>query len=221
MSKFTPAVAVMGALALGGGAAQAAVISVASPNLSSIGGSSAAPTIITAPTDVADGGASNTSMQAFDELQNVTLASPITVDGENEIPAGRVVNSHMIFLNSGDNGFISHSLVTWTFANRILGVMSDIGGQLIADSTNQLGVLSSTTYPGAFPNRGLEGPDDGSFTDGYTVSGNTITVSMGVNDPGDWIRVVTAAVPVPAAFPLLGGALALLGAVGLRRRNKS
>ncbi len=41
--------------------------------------------------------------------------------------------------------------------------------------------------------------------EGYTVSGKKITISMLVNWPGDWVRVVTAgteAVPIPHV-PLL------------------
>ena len=49
----------------------------------------------------------------------------------------------------------------------------------------------------------------------YIVSGNQITVSMRVTEPGDWIRVVTTPEPATLAVLLIGGGLALLG----RRRK--
>jgi hypothetical protein len=74
--------------------------------------------------------------------------------------------------------------VVWTFDGPVLMVFSDIGGTGEA-STNALLGLPTTTYPGAFANRGLE------TNDGFMVSGNTLSVWMQVTEPGDWIRVVT------------------------------
>ncbi len=149
----------------------------------------AGPDIIPAPSSVADSdpGAFNDHQQAFDERQGVVL--PVAVDTDNgSIPAGTRVNSHMIFLNQQDDstGLISDLSKVWRFDGPIIGVMSDIGGTLEALSTAILGA-PGTFYPGAYANRGLEGGDDG-----YVVAGNTITVSMNVSQPGDWIRVVTA-----------------------------
>jgi hypothetical protein len=151
------------------------------------------PDIIAAPDSVADssaaGGASNDHQQAFDERQLVVLPAPILVDGNVWIPAGTAVNSHMIFFNQPDCGpcpGLSDLDVTWTFNGDILGVMSDVDGNLEAASNSVLGA-PGTFYPGAFSLRGLEAPDV------YTVSDNAITVSMNVVQPGDWIRVVTEA----------------------------
>ena len=65
--------------------------------------------------------------------------------------------------------------------------MSDQAGDFELDSSDRLGA-DGTTYPATFAqgNRGLEGSPDG-----YTLGGNSITVSMRVTEPGDWIRVVT------------------------------
>jgi hypothetical protein len=69
-------------------------------------------------------------------------------------------------------------------------VIADKDGLLLAES-DFLGT-PGTTYPGAFPSRGLESNDGGGvLREGYKVSGNSITVGMTVAQPGDWIRVIT------------------------------
>ncbi len=167
--------------------------------------------IIAAPASVADDtpGAENFHQQAFDEQQGVLLASDLQVDG-GFISSGTRVDSHMIFLNSPGNQFISDLGVKWTFDGTILGVMSDARGLLETASNSILGA-SGTTYPGAFSARGMEGGDS------YSYSGNSIVVSMLVSEPGDWIRVVTATqIPEPMSAGLL-----LLGLAGLRRRLRA
>lgn len=170
------------------------------------------PDIIAAPLSVQDDhpGAENDHQQAFNERQSVLLSSDLQVDGGSIIPAGTTVNSHMIFLNSEGRTRVSDLDVRWSFDGPILGVLSDINGNLEAASNAILGG-TKTFYPGAFPNRGLE------TNDGYSVSGSFITVSMTVTEPGDWIRVVSA-VPVPAAVWLFGSAL--VGLLGLTRRRR-
>lgn len=186
--------------------AQATIISVAALPVSSAGTPAA---IIPAPTFALDAVAINTGMEGFDENQSFPTTIPHTTDSGWVIPAGTTVNSHMIFLNRTGTLPLSHGGVVWTFRYPIIGVMSDVGGTLEAFSS-ELG-NPGTTYPGAFPFRGLESDDS------YTVSGNTITVSMNVTEPGDWIRVVTA--PEPSTILLLG--LGLVGlAIGLRKRGK-
>lgn len=151
--------------------------------------------IIPAPPSVVDssgaGGASNTHQQAFNERQVVLLTAAIGVDA-GSISAGTLVSSHMIFLNKADTapGSLTDLNVTWTFSGGVLGVMSNSNGSLEVASSGLLGA-PGTTYPALpFPARGLEP----GTPDGYAVAGNAITVSMAVSQPGDWIRVVTAAV---------------------------
>jgi hypothetical protein len=209
------------------GAASAALLGVSGP-VSSAG---TGPAIIGAPSDALDDLVTNTGMQGFDEAQQVTLASNILVDGGG-IAAGTRVDSHMIFLNSQGRSRLSHFNVDWTFTGTILGIMSDGQGQFEAASTSQLGapgtnytVPSLGTGPAPpFNARGLErndGVGDGP-NDGYAlVDPFTLRVGMVVTEPGDWIRVVTAAVPVPAALPLMAFALGGLGLAARRQRCRA
>lgn len=211
--KTVAAGVVLGAMSAS--ASLGAIVSVSGPNSSD----GTAPEIIAAPTDLLDDTVTNTGMQGFDEAQNVLLTAALSVDG-GVIPAGTRVDSHMIFLNTS-TGSRTHFEVDWTFSGDILGVMSDSGGMLEAASTSFLGapgtnytVTGPGTGPAApFTARGLEG-----FGDGYSFSDNVLTISMQVSEPGDWVRVVTAPIPVPAALPLMAGAL---GGLGLLRARKA
>ena len=128
-------------------------------------------------------GAENLFLQLFHERQGVILPAPVAVD-DGIIPAGAVVDSHMIFLNTPGLTRVTDTW-TWVFEQPILGVMSDVNGMLEAASNSILGA-PGTKYPGEFFSRGFNSQEDW-----YTVTGNSITVSMLVTEPGDWIRVVT------------------------------
>lgn len=136
--------------------------------------------------DAVDGGAENTNQEGFLEASDVTLASDLEVDGAADIPAGTVVTSHMIFLNTPDSGVTTDANVVWTFDGPILGVMSDKNGTLEDASNAELGA-PGTVYPGGFGARGMEGADN------YTINNDyQLRVTMLVAEPGDWIRVITA-----------------------------
>ncbi|QDY71320.1 VPLPA-CTERM sorting domain-containing protein [Qingshengfaniella alkalisoli] len=203
------------------GVADAAIVSFSGPNSSL----NVAPEIIDAPDKALDSEITNKGAQAFNERQFVTLTDDVLVDG-GSIAAGSRVDSHMIFFNlsNADSGISrTHGssnnkdlALKITFTGDILGIMTDSDGALEYASTGQLG-SPTTEYPaGTFARRGLE---SGTPDKIWGFEGNTLWFSMHVKQPGDWIRVVTASVPVPAAGWLFMAALGGLGALRVGRKS--
>src|SRR5688572_15462062 len=84
--------------------------------------------IVAPPAQVLNAGVTNTEQWGFNEKQAVLLGAALAVDG-GSVPAGTVVDSHMIFLNGATSATIN-TTATWTFSGTILGVMSDNQGLL-------------------------------------------------------------------------------------------
>ena len=190
------------------------IIGVVGP-VSSLG---ALPAIIPAPSNVLDQCITSAGQVAFNEAQHVITPVAFATDDGGVIPAGTQVDSHMILFNRQlvDLDPISaHSDVVWTFKRPIIGVMSDVHGNLEAASTAALGAPATnylmpavagcipfgTVGAAPFAFRGLDttaaGPpythqpcpaDD----DCYSIeTPTTIRVSMHMSQPGDWMRVLT------------------------------
>ena len=202
-------------VALGLAPLRADILSVTGPN--SVPANQPPVILPAAPADVTDQCVTNQAQQGFNEKQQVTTTKAYSIDGGGTIPqATTFVNSHMIFLNqpTSSSAGLSHNNVVWTFDFPVIGVMSDSDGTFEAASTPDFGAVGTnyTTFPTScgttaandrvapFPARGLEG------TDHYTVSGNTLTLSSSVGQPGDWMRVLTRGQNVqvdikPGSFP--------------------
>lgn len=196
MKRFTFCLAMLVLVFITTSQANAAIVSVSGPDSSA----GTAPAIIPPPPHLLDDAVTNTGMQGFDEAQGVLTTVAHAIDGGGVIPIGMLVDSHMIFLNSEGGANLKHYGVVWTFSCPIVGVMSDVGGNLEATSTFELGNTATNytvTFPGSgpaapFSNRGMEG----SSQDWYTVlSPCTLEVNMYVSEPGDWIRVITSPPP--------------------------
>ncbi len=171
------------------------------------------------PVSVQEDTPTNSQQEGFDEQQGVVLSSAINIDG-GTIAAGTRVDSHLIFLNTQGNTR-ADATAQWTFSGDILGVMSQSNGAQLDDSNSQLAFFNDYFTTGSslpFSAAGLES-NNMATNDGYMFSGATLDLRMVVTEPGDWIRVVTVSeVPVPAALWLF--APALMGFLGLRRKNK-
>jgi hypothetical protein len=171
---------------------------------------------------------SNVLVRAWNEQQNVTLGQAISVDLVSpgtynsgnytvqsfSILAGTTVSSHLLYFDPAQS---ATKRARFEFDSDILGLIVESGGNASQDKFLKSDFLGNplTTYPGAhYGNRGIEfGPE----TITLEVGLRFIDVSLTASNPGDQIRVITAGVPEPATFALIGGGLLLAGL--LRRRQ--
>lgn len=203
----------------------------ASPARAGISGFSGAVEFMPAPADARiDSLVRSDVACVWNEAQNVRLKAPLNVDAVNpglyndaadleftQIPAGTLVSSHYIHFDSPGESF-ARALGSVRFDAPILGVIvtGDLIDQDIPDLTTNLddsdflGV--GTIYPDGQRRRGLE-----YHTDLFTISlsRRTITFDLSITVPGDYIRVITAAVPSPGS-----GVLAGVGVIAALRRRR-
>ena len=192
--------------------AQAAIVGVTGQ------GVQIAPTVVEEDGVLSTDGNGRYVQNGFDEQQGVFLGSALDADaGVGSIAGNQYVNSHLIFLNTKGNTSAS-TTAAWEFDGKILGIMSDTGGNLMEASDPLLAYANYFTNTGGSSAFNLAGFES---NDSYSGLGtNFLTVISNVREPGDWIRVVTVSeVPVPAALWLF--APALMGFLGLRRKSKT
>lgn len=151
----------------------------------------------------------------FDELQNVVLSDPLTVDVGSMVPTGTLISSHYVFFDPQGRtrvrGYVD-------FDADILGVIT---GRATLRESDFLGD-PSTSYrnPGG---RGLEAIDR-IFPE---TDPRRLSLRLRASSPGDYIRVITLGSPVAAPIPepgtltLLGAAFLVIAALRLRRRRRS
>ncbi len=156
------------------------------------------------------------NLYAFDEDQNITITSAISVDIGTDPQAGDVVASHYIGFDPADLRPY-HTLIGYVDFD------ADIFG--VATSTTNLAnsdYLANTAVTYLNPNlRGLEPQTDTVWID--MLDPRRLWVDLLAATPGDYIRVFTmesplAPVPLPASGLLLLGAI---GGLGLKRRKKA
>jgi uncharacterized repeat protein (TIGR01451 family) len=140
-----------------------------------------------------------TSAVAFDEQQGATLAAPLGVDiatsgsfssfgsGSSSIPAGTVVDSHLIHSDPPSRNYTARRKGSVTFSDQVLGVI--VTTSKLKASDGPLGA-TGTVYAGSLLLRGLE-----TWEDKVTLSADKKTVTFDVTTTivMDEIRVVTRA----------------------------
>ena len=146
------------------------------------------------------------NLYAFDERQSVTLASDLGVDtlgntgGAGLLTAGTTVSSHYVFFDPPGRTLVNQ-LGTITFDADILALVTSPS---LLNNSDFLG-LSQVNYVGT-TFRGVEAGDIVTISDP-----RTITLDWSGYSPGDYIRVLTQASPVPAPGTFVLLAIGLIG----------
>ncbi|WP_425099106.1 hypothetical protein [Tropicibacter sp. S64] len=152
------------------------------------------------------------NVYAFNEDQNITITTPITVDVGTSPTTGDVVASHYVFYDppgTGGKSAIGYVL----FDAMIYGVATSTTNLANSDYL----INNTVTYL----NPSLRGLEAGDLV--WIDSGNPyrLNYDWSAGTPGDYVRVFTMESPIAAA-PLPAGGLLLLGALGalaVRRRK--
>ncbi|MGH7243164.1 MAG: PEP-CTERM sorting domain-containing protein [Phycisphaerales bacterium] len=170
------------------------------------------------PVSCVSGALTGFNAYAWDEQQNITLAT-LAVDMTNNpgtsaftIPGllGGTYDSHFIHFD-GIPGVIS-AQGTVTFATKIVGV---IYKNVTLDNSDFTCGAFGTTYPTSYPLRGAVT----TIPSFFSINNNVITFNLAaigsIGEVGQ-IRVITDAVPAPGATALLG-----LGGLAMARRRRA
>lgn len=186
-----------------------------------VGGTDGAVELTPPPTSVTDNlPGSNTDMLWFREATKATVVGNQEGLGTTGITNGQLVDTFIIFLNRASGQTLLRRSATFTFDTQILGIFGEQGGDDF-DDTNYLNGGSPTFF--SHSNFGIENNNNDALSGGNDMlaisgaNGNVLDVTFSVTQPGDWVRVAVAAVPLPAGLPLL---LAGLGGLALLRRRK-
>lgn len=174
-------------------------------------------TEIAAPAAVFDDSYPTNVLVGYDELQDYTLTSNLSVDflasttAAGIVSTGTTLDSHYFFLDP--SVYVIDGSWTIDFDAPVVAVIFSTD---LIFASDYLGA-SGTIYPGPFEKRGFE--TCLVCVDAVTLlDADTLQVDLHATRPGDWFRVVTASpVPVPAAVWLLGSGLLGLVAVGRRK----
>ena len=175
----------------------------------------------------------NANVQYWVEQENVTLANDLVIsmlppgsfpanvtshfnNNLNKILAGTAIDSYYLYYDPAEGSAVAR----FRTDRPILGLITNERGSagddhfMLSDFLINPLVPSGNIPAAHFEARGLE---IGSNEFVRWFAPNDIEVHLNATNPGDQIRVITAAVPEPATFVALGlGALAML-----RRRRKA
>jgi hypothetical protein len=158
----------------------------------------------TPPAQVGNNRQQSNDTFVWNELQSFLLTADLQTNlGLDPIPAGTLISSHGFVFDPrpdvGSEGFV-------TFDRPILAVIT------LRNELRDSDFLNPAT---AFDNPLLRGIEPG---DTVTFSGNTLRWNLTASNPGDNIRIITAAIPEPATWAMMIAGFGMVGFAARRRR---
>lgn len=138
---------------------------------------------------------------AFNEDQNIVIATNLAVDVGSSLPIGTEVASHYICYDPTSGVIDGHVI----FDAKVLAIMTTTGNLLASDFLANTGVIYLN--PGA---RGLE-PGDTATID--ATDPNRVNIHFAASSPGDYIRVLTEHSPAANLPPDVSNAAPTIGSL--------